>query len=90
MSDRNEPRDEAGQGGGARSDVLELVVDLDADPEALRDHVLRQAAEISYLRSQNERLESFRALALDAVESVANAGRRAGRAPARGPSRRSR
>lgn len=80
-----EPRNDAG-----RSEVLDLVAELGADPEALRDHVVRQAAEISYLRSQNERLESFRALALDAVESVANAGRRAGRAPARGPSRRSR
>lgn len=66
MQDRDESRSEAGQGG----DDLVLVEELGADPQALRDHVLRQAAEISELRRQNKELRTFETLAVGCAEAV--------------------
>lgn len=60
-----EPRNDAG-----RSEVLDLVAELGADPEALRDHVLRQATEISDLKAQLSDLRSFETLAVGCAETI--------------------
>lgn len=65
----DEPRNEAGL-RGAGSDVLELVPDLRGDPEALRDHILRQAAEISDLKAALSDLRAFTTLAVGCALTV--------------------